>query len=164
MHRDGAMSEQVLVPMANLFPADGLSLAEAATVEFFAVGAHAVRRSMAIGGQRVLVMAPARSALAPRSLRDRQTTRDNHGRERGTAGLCLAAAGFLVIDASKGAVPEKVSERTVGTGFDVVYDATGKSHSIQAAFAYVAHGGVMVIVSASRTTSLSRIPNFTSAR
>ena len=49
VHRDGAMSEQILVPVANLLPADGLSLVEAATVEFLAIGAHAVRRSMAIG-------------------------------------------------------------------------------------------------------------------
>ena len=52
-----------------------------------------------------------------------------------------------MIDASKGQVLERVSERTVGAGFDVVYDATGNSRSMQAAFAYVAHGGVMVLVS-----------------
>ena len=55
--------------------------------------------------------------------------------------------GFLVIDGSKGRLLERISERTAGAGFDVVYDATGNSDSMQAAFAYVAHGGVMVMVS-----------------
>ena len=55
--------------------------------------------------------------------------------------------GFLVIDGSKGQILERISERTVGAGFDVVYDATGNSRSMQSAFAYVAHGGVMVMVS-----------------
>ncbi len=55
--------------------------------------------------------------------------------------------GFLAIDASRGRSLEKVAARTAGAGFDVVYDATGNSRSMQAAFAYVAHGGVMVMVS-----------------
>ena len=39
--------------------------------------------------------------------------------------------GFLAIDASKGRILEKISERTLGAGFDVVYDATGNSRSMQ---------------------------------
>ncbi len=53
-----------------------------------------------------------------------------------------------MIDASKGPVLEKASERTRRClRFDVVYDATGNGNSMQAAFAYVAHGGVMIMVS-----------------
>ncbi|WP_292653730.1 zinc-binding dehydrogenase [Mesorhizobium sp.] len=55
--------------------------------------------------------------------------------------------GFLVIDGSKGSIIETIAARTAGTGFDVVFDATGNSRSMQSAFAYVAHGGVMVMVS-----------------
>lgn len=58
-----------------------------------------------------------------------------------------AQLGFLVIDASKGAIIDTIADRTVKTGFDVVFDATGNSRSMQSAFAYVAHGGVMVMVS-----------------
>ena len=46
VHRDGAMCERILVPGQNLYPADGLSREEAAGVEFLAIGAHAVRRSL----------------------------------------------------------------------------------------------------------------------
>lgn len=69
VHRDGGMNEQILVPAQNLIPAAGLSPVEAAAVEFLAIGAHAVRRSMAGPGNRTLVSAPGRSASAPRSLR-----------------------------------------------------------------------------------------------
>ena len=148
VHRDGAMSEQILVPVQNLLPADGLSLVEAATVEFLAVGAHAVRRSMVVGGQRALVIGAGPiglgTALFARIAKQQVTIMDVS-----TERLAFAAKqiGFLAIDGSKGQVLETIAERTAGAGFDVVYDATGNSHSMQAAFAYVAHGGVMVMVS-----------------
>ncbi|MBN9270190.1 MAG: alcohol dehydrogenase catalytic domain-containing protein, partial [Mesorhizobium sp.] len=56
VHRDGAMCEQILVPAGNLYPANGLSLADAAAVEFLAIGAHAVRRARADAGARALVI------------------------------------------------------------------------------------------------------------
>ena len=45
VHRDGGMCEWLSLPEANLLPADGLSLDAAASVEFLAIGAHAVRRA-----------------------------------------------------------------------------------------------------------------------
>jgi 2-desacetyl-2-hydroxyethyl bacteriochlorophyllide A dehydrogenase len=148
VHRDGAMSEQILVPVANLLPAGGLSLVEAATVEFLAVGAHAVRRSMAVEGGRALVIGAGPiglgTALFARIAKQQVTIMDVSA-ER----LALAARqlGFLTIDGSKGRVLERILDRTAGAGFDVVYDATGNTESLKAAFAYVAHGGVMVMVS-----------------
>lgn len=148
VHRDGAMCEQILVPAANLLPAGGLSLVEAATVEFLAVGAHAVRRSMAVGGGRALVISAGPiglgTALFARIANQQVTVMDVSAEKLAVAARQL---GFLVIDGSKGGILAKISERTVGEGFDVVYDATGNSRSMQAAFAYVAHGGVMVMVS-----------------
>lgn len=148
VHRDGAMSEQILVPLQNLLPADGLSSMEAATVEFLAVGAHAVRRSMAVGGQRALVIGAGPiglgTALFARIAKQQVTIMDVSAERLAFAGRMF---GFLVINASKGQIAETISERTAGAGFDVVYDATGNSRSMQAAFAYVAHGGVMVLVS-----------------
>lgn len=148
VHRDGAMSEQILVPVANLLPAGGLSLVEAATVEFLAIGAHAVRRSMAIGGARALVIGAGPiglgAALFARIAKQQVTIMDVSAERLAFATRQL---GFLVIDGSKGLIYEKISELTAGAGFDVVYDATGNSESLKAAFAYVAHGGVMVMVS-----------------
>ena len=148
VHRDGAMCEQILVPVENLLLADGLSPVEAATVEFLAVGAHAVRRSMAFGGNRALVIGAGPIGLGTAlfaQIAKQDVTIMDVSAER----LAFAARqfGFLAIDASKGQILEKISERTMGAGFDVVYDATGNSRSLQSAFAYVAHGGVMVMVS-----------------
>ena len=148
MHRDGAMSEQILVPVANLLPAGGLSLVEAATVEFLAVGAHAVRRSMAVGGGRALVIGAGPiglgTALFARIAKQQVTIMDVSAERLAFAARQL---GFLTIDGSKGRVLERILDRTAGVGFDVVFDATGNSKSLKAAFAYVAHGGVMVMVS-----------------
>ncbi len=148
VHRDGAMSEQILVPVGNLLSAAGLSLVEAATVEFLAVGAHAVRRSMAVGDGRALVIGAGPiglgTALFARLAKQQVTIMDVSAERLAFATRQL---GFLVLDGSKGRISEKISERTAGAGFDVVYDATGNSESLKAAFAYVAHGGVMVMVS-----------------
>ena len=128
VHRDGAMSEQILVPVANLLPAGGLSLVEAATVEFLAVGAHAVRRSMAVGGGRALVIGAGPiglgTALFARIARQQVTIMDVSAERLAFASRQL---GFLTIDGSKGRISEKISERTAGAGFDIVYDATGNS-------------------------------------
>ncbi|MES0151603.1 zinc-binding alcohol dehydrogenase family protein [Mesorhizobium sp. M0012] len=148
VHRDGAMSEQILVPAQNLIPAAGLSPVEAATVEFLAIGAHAVRRSMAGPGIRALVIGAGPiglgTALFARIAQLNVTVMDVDAERLAFAARQL---GFLVIDASKGSIVETIAERTAGAGFDVVFDATGNSRSMQAAFAYVAHGGVMVMVS-----------------
>jgi threonine dehydrogenase-like Zn-dependent dehydrogenase len=40
-----------------------------------------------------------------------------------------------------------IADLTGGEGFDVVYDATGNPHSMKAAFAHVAHGGALVLLS-----------------
>ena len=56
VHRDGGMCEYISVPERNLISADGLTLDEAATVEFLAIGAHAVRRSSIGRGERALVV------------------------------------------------------------------------------------------------------------
>jgi 2-desacetyl-2-hydroxyethyl bacteriochlorophyllide A dehydrogenase len=148
VHRDGAMSEQILVPIQNLLPADGLSQVEAATVEFLAVGAHAVRRSMAIGGGRALVIGAGPiglgTALFARIAKQHVTVMDVSAERLAFAARHL---GFLVIDGSEEKISKKISERTNGAGFDIVYEATGNSRSMQSAFSYVAHGGVMVMVS-----------------
>ena len=148
VHRDGAMSEQIIVPVANLLSAGGLSLVEAATVEFLAVGAHAVRRSMAVGGGRALVIGAGPIGLGTAlfaQIAKQQVTIMDVSAERLT--FASRALGFLTIDGSKGRVQARIADRTAGAGFDVVYDATGNSESLKAAFAYVAHGGVMVMVS-----------------
>ena len=56
VHRDGGMCERISVPERNLYPAGSLTLDEAASVEFLAIGAHAVARGGLGAGDRTLVI------------------------------------------------------------------------------------------------------------
>ncbi|MDX8522930.1 zinc-binding alcohol dehydrogenase family protein [Mesorhizobium sp. MSK_1335] len=148
VHRDGAMCDEILVPAQNLYPANGLSLADAATVEFLAIGAHAVRRSLGMPGARTLVIGAgpiglgtaifARIAGLDVSLLDMSTER---------LGFAEKELGFAPLDSSKATAAELVRQATDGEGFDLVFDATGNTRSVQSAFAHVAHGGALVLVS-----------------
>jgi 2-desacetyl-2-hydroxyethyl bacteriochlorophyllide A dehydrogenase len=148
VHRDGAMCERLLVPAANLYPANGLSLEEAAGVEFLAIGAHAVRRSLGRPGSRALVVGAGPiglgTALFSRiagfsvTLLDLNCERLQFAeRELGVAGLAGSGDGS----------GEVVRGATGGEGFDIVFDASGNTRSIGSAFSYVAHGGTLVLVS-----------------
>jgi 2-desacetyl-2-hydroxyethyl bacteriochlorophyllide A dehydrogenase len=143
VHRDGAMAEQILVPAQNLYPADGLSPVEAACVEFLAIGAHGVRRSMAGLDTRALVIGAGPIglgvALFARIAGQHVTVLDL---KADRAAFAADKLGFQTVDS-----PESADANSDGAGYDVVYEATGNSASMTAAFKYVAHGGVMVMLS-----------------
>ncbi|MER8417428.1 zinc-binding alcohol dehydrogenase family protein [Mesorhizobium sp. M1329] len=148
VHRDGAMCEQVLVPAQNLYPANGLSLADAAAVEFLAIGAHAVRRSLANPDARTLVIGAGPIGLGTAlfaRIAGLNVTLLDMSAER--LGFAESELGFATLDGSQGATADLVREATGGDGFDVVFDATGNTRSVQSAFAHVAHGGALVLVS-----------------
>ncbi len=148
VHTDGAFCEEITVPPENLYPAEGLSLEAAATVEFLAIGAHAVRRSLAPSGSRALVIGAGPIGLGTAlfsRIAGHDVTLMDTSRER----LAMAAGRFgfasgLVAGTN---ATEEVSRVTEGDGFDVVFDATGYGKSMEAAFGYVAHGGALVLVS-----------------
>ena len=148
VHRDGGMAGLLTLPPANLIRAGGLNLDACATVEFLAIGAHAVRRAALEGSERVLVIGAGPIGLgvcmfaAQRGVRltvmDRDLAR-------------LAAASRIVEGISTIAADDDalVAIRTLteGDGFDVVFDATGNAQSIESGFDFVAHGGSYVLVS-----------------
>ncbi len=147
VHRDGGMCEFISLPEHNLISAEGLSLDEAATVEFLAIGAHAVRRSGVGNGAKVLVAGAgpiglgtaifAQIAGASVTLLDRDSDR---------LSLASAATGItstLVVDANASA---KIMQASNGDGFEAVFDATGSRASMEQSFSYVAHGGNYVLV------------------
>ena len=147
VHIDGGMCERVLVPEGNLYPANDLSLRDAAMIEFQAIGAHAVRRSEVRKGDRVLVVGAgpigvgtgifARLAGAEVTLMDLSEGR-----------LALLSDGFGFgegIRAGAEALAE-IDRRTGGDRYDVVFDATGNARAMEASFAFVASGGTLVFV------------------
>jgi 2-desacetyl-2-hydroxyethyl bacteriochlorophyllide A dehydrogenase len=148
VHRDGAMCEEILVPEQNLYPANGLSLVDAAAVEFLAIGAHAVRRVQAEPGARALVIGAGPIGLGT-ALFARIAGLDVSLLDMSSERLRFAESelGFASLDGSRQAAADLVREATSGEGFDVVFDATGNTQSVQSAFAHVAHGGSLVLVS-----------------
>ena len=67
--------------------------------------------------------------------------------------------GFPVIDGTGDAFAQAAT-LTNAEGFDVVYDATGNAASIQSAFAHVAHGGALVLVSVVKDAITFSDPEF----
>ncbi len=68
--------------------------------------------------------------------------------------------GFASAVVGGDGVADRVAALTGGEGFDVVYDATGAAPSIEAAFAHVAHGGALVLLSVVRDTISFADPEF----
>ena len=144
VHGDGGMAEEIVMPEANLYPAEGLSLRDAAMVEFLAIGAHAVRRTELKAGWRVLVVGGgpiglgvaffARIAGADVTILD------------AAADKLAAARGFgfgaAALDDRDGAV----FKARMSTGFDAVFDATGAIPAMNQAIGYCRNGGALTLV------------------
>ncbi|WP_192180611.1 zinc-binding alcohol dehydrogenase family protein [Mesorhizobium amorphae] len=161
VHRDGAMCEQILVPAQNLYPANGLSLADAAAVEFLAIGAHAVRRARAEPGARTLVIGAGPIGLGT-ALFARIAGLDVSLLDMSSERLSFAESelGFATLDGSRATAADLVRGATGGEGFDIVFDATGNTQSVQSAFAHVAHGGTLVLVSVVKDDIVFSDPEF----
>jgi 2-desacetyl-2-hydroxyethyl bacteriochlorophyllide A dehydrogenase len=144
VHADGGMADEIVIPAQNLYPANGISLRDAAMVEFLAIGAHAVRRSEVKSGQRAVVVGSGPIGL-------------------GVAFMAkIAGADVTVIDAA----PDKIeATRALGfptfspdqlegeefmaikrTGFDAVYDSTGSIRAMNASIFHARNGGTYTLV------------------
>lgn len=148
VHTDGGMCEYINVPEEQLYPAGGLSLDQAAMVEFLAIGAHGVRRGEIEVGDQVLVVGAgpiglgaalfASIAGATVSILDISVER-----LRRAESLVPGLKGF---SPSEGLL-ETLTAATKGDLFNVVLDATGNKTAMQSSLSYVAHGGSCVFVS-----------------
>jgi 2-desacetyl-2-hydroxyethyl bacteriochlorophyllide A dehydrogenase len=148
VHRDGGCCERISVPAGNLYAARSLTVDQAASTEFLAIGAHAVARSGVKPGQRALVIGAGPIGLgaalfagiagADVSIMDRDPARLAFAVEHAIASRSIVADDN---------VETAVASVTRGEGFDLVFDATGNRASMEGAFRHVAHGGTLVLVS-----------------
>jgi 2-desacetyl-2-hydroxyethyl bacteriochlorophyllide A dehydrogenase len=161
VHRDGGMCEEICVPDDNLIAADSLTPDEAASVEFLAIGAHAVRRSGVQQGEKALIVGAgpiglgvalfARLAGAAVTVTDREPERLGFA-----TGITRVASTLL----AENDVAALVAEATSGDGFDVVFDATGDKVSMETSFSFTAHGGRYVLVGLVKDTITFIDPEF----
>lgn len=161
VHRDGAFTEYLSLPEAFVHKAEGVTLDQAAMIEFLAIGAHAVRRGQVQAGQRVLVVGAGPIGMAAMifarlqgaevtALDGRQDRLDFCQRELGVARTVALGEGDEA----------QLAEASQNEFFDLVFDATGNARAIERGFAFVAHGGQYVLISVVRDTISFSDPEF----
>ena len=161
VHIDGGMAEYVCVPEANVAAADGVTLDQAAMVEFLAIGAHAVRRASPSARDRVLVVGAGPigvGCILFAKMRGAEVTALDIRRDR-----LDFSREHLRVDHVVTAGPdacEELSRLTSGDFYDIVIDATGSAKAMAAGFEYVAHGGAYVFVSVVRDVISFADPEF----
>jgi threonine dehydrogenase-like Zn-dependent dehydrogenase len=161
VHRDGAFTEYLSVPQRFVHKAEGVTLDQAAMVEFLAIGAHAARRAAVHQGQRVLVVGAGPIGMAAMifcGLRGAQVTALDTRRDR--LDFCAAhlqtAACVQVAEDDE----QQLAALTRGEFFDVVFDATGNPKAMERGFKLVAHGGTYVLISVVGATISFADPEF----
>src|SRR5688572_28560055 len=138
VHRDGAFAEYLCVPRGFVHKADGITLDQAAMLEFLAIGAHAARRGDVGAAQRVLVVGAGPIGLATAlfaKLRGAHMTvidgrRDRLEFAREHVGVAACVALGECDDA-------KLAQLTDGEFFDVVFDATGNPQAMERGLHFV---------------------------
>ncbi|MCY0878414.1 MAG: alcohol dehydrogenase catalytic domain-containing protein [Firmicutes bacterium] len=134
---DGAMQDVIVHPAAYTFPADPLSVEEAALAEPLAVGVYAARQLNIQAGDSVLVVGGGPvgllSALAAESQGAMVTVAEINNARRKLG----QQMGFSVV------LPEELS---VGDGYDHVLECSGSQGGLGLAFGRVkTHGQIAVI-------------------
>lgn len=162
VHQDGGMAEYLAVPTSHLVVSGTLSIDQLALVECMAIGAHAVRRSalqadelaviVGAGPIGMGVLQVARSRGARTLMVDTNASR---------LAFCHEALGAgAVANPQEVDMVEKISELNGGALADVVFDATGNPHAMQAGFDLAGHGGRYVLVSVVKADITFSDPDF----
>ena len=147
VHVDGGMRERFNVPAEKLLRADGVPLEQLALVEMLCIGAHAAKRARIASGEKALVIGAGPIGLATAQF----------AKIAGAEVMVMEVkpkrldfcAEFLgihkLIDARADAV-NQIKTLLGGELPSLVFDCTGNSNSMHAAFDTVAHGGSLVLV------------------
>ncbi|MDG0789904.1 zinc-binding alcohol dehydrogenase family protein [Cohnella ginsengisoli] len=147
VHIDGGMRERISVPVSHLIAANDLTLDQTATLEPFAIGAHAVRRSGLAAGESALVIGGGPIGLGVMAFakaRGARVIAMDVNEDR--LAYCRDWAG---VDQTVGALADPLGSLLAANGGElpsVVFDATGNAQSMTAAFGYTAHGGRLIYV------------------
>lgn len=161
VHTDGGMAELISVPAQNVIPAEGIALADAAMIEFLAIGAHGVRRGAITGRDRVLVTGAGpigMSAVIFAKARGAHVTVMDMREDRlAFARSDLGADASLIADAD---AEVNAARLTGNEWFDVVIDATGAAAPIERGFGFLAHGARYVLLSVVRQEIRFSDPEF----
>jgi 2-desacetyl-2-hydroxyethyl bacteriochlorophyllide A dehydrogenase len=148
VHIDGGMCEYLSLPEAHLFKAEGITLDEAAMVEFLAIGAHAVARAKLREGQRALVVGAGPIGVGVAifaGLEGAEVTVIDGREDRLAFASRLDGVQHTIRLGENDA--ERMKANTAGEFYDCVFDCTGSPKAMERGFGFVAHGGTYVLVS-----------------
>lgn len=148
VHTDGGLCEYLTVPKDFVYRADGVTLDQAAMIEFLAIGAHAVARGTIRERERVLVVGAGPIGIAVMifaKLRGAHVTVLEGRADR--LDFCVSRLGVDAAVALGDGDVATLAEQTGNEFFDAVFDATGNPKAMERGFDFVAHGGRYVLVS-----------------
>ncbi|MCZ8520770.1 MULTISPECIES: zinc-binding alcohol dehydrogenase family protein [Paenibacillus] len=147
VHQDGGMREYMTVPARHVVATRGLTPDQAAVVECFSIGAHAVKVAGVRPGDWVLVIGAGPIGLGVMKfakLAGARVIAMDLNEER--LGFCrIWAPADEIVNAKKDPLTE-VARITGGDFPAAVLDATGNAKSMEQALHYVSHGGRLVYV------------------
>lgn len=161
VHRDGGMSEYLALPERFVFRTEGISLDDAAMIEFLAIGAHAVTRGAVAAGKRVLVVGAGPIGMAVMlfsALKGADVTVLDARADR--LRFCREALGIARTVELGADDKAQLAACTDDEFFDVVFDATGNIAAMERGLEFVAHGGTYVLVSIVRDRLSFSDPEF----
>ncbi len=161
VHRDGGLTEYLSIPAQFAFKTEGISLDDAAMIEFLAIGAHAVRRAAIEPGQKTLVVGAGPIGMATAlfaRLRGAQVcVLDTRADRLQFCRDALHVAKTVEVGPDD---KEQLAEFTHQDFFDAVFDATGNAQAMKRGFEFVAHGGSYILVSIVRDEISFSDPEF----
>jgi 2-desacetyl-2-hydroxyethyl bacteriochlorophyllide A dehydrogenase len=148
VHRDGAFTEYLSVPEGFVHKAEGVTLDQAAMIEFLAIGAHAVRRAQVRTGQRVLVVGAGpigMGAIIFATLRGATVVAlDSRADRLAFSSRVLGTQATVTLGGND---VDQLAALSRDEFYDVVFDATGNPAAMERGFGFVAHAGTYVLIS-----------------
>jgi L-galactonate 5-dehydrogenase len=147
VQREGAMTEQIVVPVSKLIASERLSLTELALVEPLTIGFHAVARGRVAAGDAVAVLGCGAIGLGVIAAAAQRGARvmavDVDDQKLAFARRCGATE---TINSSTSDLHELLLGLTAGRGPDVVFEAVGSPATFRLAVDEVAFAGRVVYI------------------
>jgi alcohol dehydrogenase len=149
VHTDGGLRPQFVVPARKLHPSAKLTLDQLALVETLGIGCHAVDRGTPQAGEHALVVGAGPIGLSVvefvKLTGATITVLDVNPRRLAFCREAMGVAHTIQMTTLEETLG-RMRDVTGGTLYPVVFDATGNTKSMCAAFEYVAFTGRLVLV------------------
>jgi L-gulonate 5-dehydrogenase len=149
-HLDGGLTEQLIVPLQNLYPADDLTPELASFVEPISIGLQMVTRSgIERGDQAVIFGAGPIGQAVQVAAADRGARLLSVDVVPGRLDRALANGAEAAVNSRDEDIADRIAAWTDGEGPAVVFEATGVGAVFRTAIDVVANSGTVVVAGTS---------------